>query len=129
MQFFTWEYWFGWPAFIGTAMLTTLLVVFGVLFVGGTILAFTYHFIEDRWLRQVARRAASMAALLGGIGLLLVCARVQRIPIFMYRYWLLFWGVGAGVWLWRLARYAERRREALEEENRRYAMRDRFLKK
>lgn len=129
MQFFSFTYWFDFPAYISTPMLVVLLVVFGVMFVGGLAALALHAKIEDRLVRQVARRAGRAAAWIGVVGLILTFARAERTPIFMYRYWLLFLGVWAVIWGVRIQQYADNRAEQLEEETRRFRARDRFLTK
>lgn len=127
MQFFTWNYWFGFPPFITPKFLIITLSVFSALLIGGIILRVRDAAIKDRYVRQVSKRIGRAAIWIGVIGLFLMFARVQRAPLFMYRYWLLFLGVGSAIAVFRIARYSERRREQLEQENRAYELHDKYL--
>lgn len=129
MQFFTFNYWFGFPGFITTGMLALLIVLFTVLFVGGLVAQIFNKKITDRYIRQVARRAGSGAAWIGAIGLCLVFARYQRTPLFMYRYWFLILGIALVVWVVRMRTYAEARREALDAETHKYNTKDKYLQR
>lgn len=129
MQFFTYAYWFEFPPFITQKLLILLVVIFGLLFVGGIVVQIFDAKIIDRWVRQVTRRFAYAAVWVGALGLILVFARYERVPIFMYRYWFLFLAAGAALWIFKIERYAENRREQLDEETRRYNSRDKYLKK
>lgn len=129
MQFFTYEYWFDYPPFITTHMLVLLLLVCGVLFVGGIMVQVYNKKMQDRFVRQVSARAGYAAAWIGAIGLVLTLARYEHMPIFMFRYWFLFLVLGAALWIFKIERYADSRREKLDEETRRFEMRDKYLKK
>ncbi len=129
MQFFTVEYWFGFPRLITTGMGAVLLTLFLVLLVGGIAVQVWHEKITDRWLRQVLKRAGSGAEWIGALGLCLLVARYERVPVFMYRYWFLFLGIAAALWLFRISRYAEARREKLEEETQKYETRDKYFQR
>lgn len=127
MQFFTWNYWFGFPPFITPKFLILTLSVFSALFIGGIILRLRDAAIKDRYIRQVSKRIGHAATWIGVVGLFLMFARVQRAPVFMYRYWLLFLGVGAAITAFRIVRYSDRRREELEQESRAFELRNKYL--
>ncbi len=127
MQFFTWNYWFAFPPFITPRFLVITLSFFSALLIGGIILQMREAAISDRYIRQMSKRIGRAAIWIGAIGLLLMFARVQRAPVFMYRYWLLFLGVGAAISVWRIQRYGEKRREALEQESRKFELHDKYL--
>ncbi len=127
MQFFTFEYWFGFPGLITASMLALLMIVFLILLVGGLAVQIWNRAIEDRYTRQVARRAGSGSAWIGAVGLCLTFARYERVPVFMYRYWFLFLGIAAALWLLRVRRYADARREALDAETHKFNTHDKYL--
>lgn len=127
-QFFSVDYWFGFPGFITTPLLVILIVVFGGMLIAGLAAVMFYPKIEDRWKRQVVRRAGSGAAWIGFLGLLLTFMRYERIPVFMYRYWFLVIDVAFIVWAVRMRKYALERREKLEEETRTYQTKEKYLR-
>ena len=126
-QFFTVDYWFGFPPFITVPLLIISCLVFAIFLCGGIASIMLYPKIENRWKRQVVRHAGTGAAWIGFIGLLLVFMRYERIPVFMYRYWFLFLAIGAAVWIIRVRRYALHRREKLEQETRAYHTKEKYL--
>jgi len=127
-QLATFAYWFDFPRPISTLWLTIFVSVFAILFVGGLFALMFYPKIEDRWKRQVVRRSGSGSAWIGILGLLFVFARVEYIPLFMYRFWLVLLGVAFVVWALRLNRYAGERKEKLLEETRLYQTKQKYLK-
>ncbi|MCX6780638.1 MAG: hypothetical protein NT003_00760 [Candidatus Magasanikbacteria bacterium] len=129
IQFFTLDYWFGFPPLITTPWLVILLVKYVALFFGGIAALMFYPKIEDRFTRQVTRRAGSGAIWLGVCGLFLTFSRFERVPVFMYRYWFLFIAIAFVVWLVRLYKYAVQRREKLDEETRTYQTKEKYLRK
>ncbi len=127
-QLATFAYWFDFPRPISTFVLTVFILVFAILFIGGLFALMFYPKIEDRWKRQVVRRSASGSSWIGIIGLMLVFARVEYIPLFMYRFWFLILGVAFALWAVRLNRYARERKEKLVEETRLYQTKQKYLK-
>ena len=95
-QFFSIEYWFGFPPIITQPLLIALVAVFGVFFIVGMVALMLYPRIENRWHRLIVRRGSSGAAWIGFLGLLLTFMRYERIPVFMYRYWFLFVDIVTG---------------------------------
>lgn len=126
-QLFTVAYWFSLPRPISTLWLVIFLVVFATLFVGGILALMFYPKIEDRWKRQVTRRSGTGSAWIGVVGLLLLLARYEYIPLFVYRFWFVLLGVAFVVWVVRLRRYALERKEKLIEETRLYHTKQKYL--
>jgi peptidoglycan/LPS O-acetylase OafA/YrhL len=127
-QLATFAYWFDFPRPISTFTLVLFIAVFATLFVGGLLALMFYPKIEDRWKRQVVRRSGSGSAWIGVLGLMFVFARVEYIPLFMYRFWFLILGIAFVVWAIRLNRYARERKEKLIEETRLYQTKQKYLK-
>lgn len=127
LQFFSANYWFGFPPFITTPALMVLLILFTLFLCIGVAALVSYPRIENRWHRSIARRGASGAVWIGVLGLLFTFTRYERVPIFMSRYWLFVVGVGVVVWAVRLKRYARERRDTLEEETRVYRSKEKYL--
>jgi hypothetical protein len=127
VQFFTANYWFGFPPLITTPWLVVLLVKYIILFVGGIAALMFYPKISDRLTRQVVRRAGSGASWLGICGLFFTFARYERVPLFMYRYWFLILAIASIVWLVKLYKYALARRDKLNEETHKYNTKEKYL--
>lgn len=126
-QLFTVNYWFSFPRPISTLWLVIFIAVFAALFIGGILALMFYPKIEDRWKRQVTRRSGTGSAWIGACGLLLILARFEYIPMFMYRFWFLILGLVFVVWALRLRRYALDRKEKLIEETRLYHTKQKYL--
>ncbi len=120
MQLFTVNYWFGFPAFISSPFLTALLVIFGISLVAGLAIMGNEQKIQNRLYRQVALRSSYTATWIGAVGLVLTFMRVERAPLFMYRFWFLFLITVLVLQVWRIRKYALRRKVQLDEETRRY---------
>ena len=127
-QLATLAYWFDFPRPISTFWLIAFTAVFAILFIGGLMALMFYPKIEDRWKRQVVRRSGSGSAWIGFLGLLFVLARVEYVPVFMYRFWFVFLGIAFVVWVVRVMRYARERKEKLVEETRIYQTKQKYLK-
>ena len=127
-QLATFAFWFDFPRPISTFALVASIVVFAALFIAGLLALMFYPKIEDRWKRQVVRRSGAGSAWIGVLGLSFLFARVEYIPIFMYRFWFLILGAAFVVWAIRLNRYARERKEKLIEETRLYQTKQKYLK-
>lgn len=127
-QLVTFAFWFDFPRPISTFTLVASIVVFAAFFIAGLLALMFYPKIEDRWKRQVVRRSGTGSAWIGVLGLAFLFARVQYIPLFMYRFWFLILGVAFVVWAIRLNRYARERKEKLVEETRLYQTKQKYLK-
>lgn len=127
MQFFTSAYWFGFPPMIGGGYLTTLIIFGCVLLIGGIVFGVFHKRIHDRLMKQVALRGARAAVWIGVLVLVYTFMRFERIPVFMNRYWLLVIVIISGVWLFRISRYVDRRRDQLDEETRIFHERKKYL--
>lgn len=127
MQFFTAVYWFGFPPMIGRGYLTALIIFGCVLLIGGIVFGVLYKRIRDRLMKQVALRGARAAVWIGVLVLVHTFMRFERIPVFMNRYWLLVIAIISGIWLFRISRYADRRRDQLDEETRIFHEREKYL--
>ncbi len=126
-QFFNFDYWFAFPRPISLTWMIILLAVFGALFIGGVLALMLYPKIENRWKRQVIRHSGRGASWIGLCGALLVFARNEFIPVFMLRFWFVIVVVWLVVWAIQLYRYAQRRKEKLDEETRAYQTKQKYL--
>jgi len=122
------SYWFTLqPALVGGTEGKMIFSFFVLLFVLGIVARIvSSHKTDDRHIREVFERGATLLVTMGILGAVLYFFSFEQIRLFGSRFWYLFWLIGIIVWGFFLLRFVKRTipelraHEALKAEHRKY---------
>ncbi len=122
------SYWFTLqPALVGGTEGKIIFSFFVLLFLLGIVARIvSSNRTDDRHVREVFERGATLLVTMGILGVLLYFFSYEQIRLFGSRFWYLFWLIGILVWSFFLLRFVrstipkQRANEALKAEQRKY---------
>ncbi len=127
---FVFHYWFSTPQVITSSGLTVLLTVFGLMLLAGIALkSASAKGKLEKFMAKVIARWGSLALTMGGLGMLYVFVRYERVPWFSNRFWLLIWLIGGAFWAYRIIQYHRKKVPELRARHTRDAKRYAFVPK
>lgn len=127
-NFFNPSFWFTLqPAEVGGVSGNAIFAFFVLMFVLGIVSRIiASQKTDDRHLRELGNRLATLLMTMGLLGILLYFFSYERIRLFGSRFWYLFWVIGLAIWVGFLIRFGRKtipemkRQESVREQLRKY---------
>ncbi len=122
-----WSYWFYQPFTARGGAMWFFVILFLVLVLFGLTAKIARLYGQDKWYKEIFRRAGNAGITMGLLGLLWLFFRQERVAFFAWRFWLLLWLVGAIIWVVKIVMYLVKRVPAIKEEQAKRSAMDKYL--
>lgn len=122
-----WSYWFYQPFTAKGGAMWFFVVLFLALLLLGLTAKIVRLYSQDKWYKEIFRRGGNAGITMGLLGILWLFFRQERVAFLAWRFWLLFWFVGAIYWAVRLVMYSIKRVPVIRAEAEKRSVMKKYL--